>query len=136
MHLKKRGNIYWLRYRIDGQDSGESLHTTSRREAEKILAVKKSEYVTGKFQIKPKAVSLKDFASQYIELVRQHNKDVKHKETHLRWFIERFRGYNLHEITAAMVTKAQQDLIKTSFYELNYYDLRVRKKFSGSKPHI
>ena len=45
--LRLRGRIWWLRYRVNGREHEESSHTTSRREAEKLLARRQAELAVG-----------------------------------------------------------------------------------------
>jgi integrase len=45
--LWRRGSIWWLRYRVDGQEHRESSHSTSQREAEKLLAKRQAELSAG-----------------------------------------------------------------------------------------
>jgi hypothetical protein len=42
-----RGHIWWLRYRVNGREHRESSHSTSRREAEKLLAKRQAELSVG-----------------------------------------------------------------------------------------
>jgi len=45
--LWQRGRIWWLRYRVNGQEHRESSGSTSRREAEKLLARRQAELSVG-----------------------------------------------------------------------------------------
>ena len=45
--LRLRGRIWWLRYRVNGREHEESSHSTSRREAEKLLARRQAELAVG-----------------------------------------------------------------------------------------
>ena len=45
--LRLRGRVWWLRYRIAGREHWESSHSTSRREAEKLLARRQAELSVG-----------------------------------------------------------------------------------------
>src|SRR5918994_7212292 len=42
-----RGRFWWLRYRVNGQEHRESSHSTSRREAEKLLDKRQAELSVG-----------------------------------------------------------------------------------------
>lgn len=45
--LRLRGRIWWLRYRVDGKEHAESSHSTSKREAEKLLERRQTEFGLG-----------------------------------------------------------------------------------------
>lgn len=45
--LWRRGRLWWLRYRVDGREHRESSHSTSQREAEKLLAKRQAELSVG-----------------------------------------------------------------------------------------
>jgi len=45
--LWRRGNIWWLRYRVAGREHRESSHSTSQREAEKLLDKRQAELSVG-----------------------------------------------------------------------------------------
>jgi hypothetical protein len=45
--LRLRGRIWWLRYRTGGREHEESSHSTSRRDAEKLLARRQAEHSLG-----------------------------------------------------------------------------------------
>ncbi len=45
--LRLRGRLWWLRYRVSGREHEESSHSTSRREAEKLLARRQAELAVG-----------------------------------------------------------------------------------------
>src|SRR5215204_3350452 len=45
--LWQRGRLWWLRYRVNGKEHRESSHSTSRREAEKLLAKRQAELSVG-----------------------------------------------------------------------------------------
>src|SRR4051812_35332128 len=45
--LWQRGRIWWLRYRVNGKEHRESSHSSSRREAEKLLSRRQAELSVG-----------------------------------------------------------------------------------------
>src|SRR5215210_3004241 len=45
--LRLRGRLWWLRYRVDGRMHEESSHSTSQREAEKLLAKRQAQLSVG-----------------------------------------------------------------------------------------
>jgi hypothetical protein len=45
--LWRRGRFWWLRYRVGGHEHRESSHSTSRREAEKLLSRRQAEHTIG-----------------------------------------------------------------------------------------
>jgi integrase len=45
--LRLRGRLWWLRYRMNGREHWESSHSTSRREAEKLLDRRQAELAIG-----------------------------------------------------------------------------------------
>ena len=47
--LRLRGRIWWLRYRMNGREHEESSNSTSRRQAEKLLARRQAELAIGQF---------------------------------------------------------------------------------------
>jgi hypothetical protein len=67
MGIYKRGNVYW----IDYYDSNrrrvqESSQSSIRREAEKLLTIRKSEILRGIYK-QPIEISLGEFGSRYME---------------------------------------------------------------------
>jgi outer membrane translocation and assembly module TamA len=45
--LWQRGQLWWLRYWVNGKEHRESSHSTSQREAEKLLARRQAELSVG-----------------------------------------------------------------------------------------
>ncbi len=69
--LRKRGEIWWLRYRVNGREHEESSHSTSQREAEKLLARRQAEHAIGNLTAPDsKRVTFTDLA----ELIRNDYK--------------------------------------------------------------
>lgn len=114
MNLKKRGKIWYVRYRLNGHDIAESLHTTSRREAERILAVKRAELVRGQIKAAPRDVMFLDFAQEYIDSCVEYNRAIKDKVRHVNWFLAEWGNLPMAQITPDMVFAAQRKLVQQS----------------------
>ena len=61
--IRLRGRLWWLRYRVNGREHEESSHSTSHREAEKLLARRQAELAIGQLTApETKRVTFTDLA--------------------------------------------------------------------------
>jgi len=80
MGVYKRGRIWWLSYTIDGRQVFESSGSTTRKEAENALVMRKAAIVQGtlqrRFRVTNKAngVTLVQFTQQYLRYARANKR--------------------------------------------------------------
>src|SRR5690242_14529587 len=70
----KRGRIWWIAYTVNGKQRCESAHTTNKRLAEKLQAVREAEIFEGRFHLpasRPPVFS--DYAQDYLANVPHWN---------------------------------------------------------------
>ena len=94
-------NKYWIDYRdAEGRRYREVIGT-SKREAEKALAVRKAEIVQGKFNFKKKArkISFREFAAKYLDYARINKRSWRRDETSLKSLVPIFGETFISKIT-------------------------------------
>ena len=104
MGIYKRGNVYW----IDYYDSNrrrvqESSQSSIRREAEKLLTIRKSEILRGIYK-QPIEISLGEFGKRYMEHAKANKRSWLRDEqmlNHLGAFFG--KGKPLAEITPMQI---------------------------------
>ncbi len=82
--FRKTGRkIWWLSFTLGGRQVFESSHSTSKRFAEKLLAVRKAEVAEGRFNLlKSHAPSLGEWSERYLER-------ITHDSTRKRYSVSR-----------------------------------------------
>ena len=98
---------YWIDYRdADGRRYREAIGK-SKREAEKALAVRKSEIVQGKFNFKKKArrVSFREFTSKYLDYARTNKRSWGRDATSLKALMPVFGETSISKITEWQVER-------------------------------
>jgi len=92
--FRKTGQrIWWLSYMVGGRQVFESSHSTSKRFAEKLLAIRKAEVAAGRYEILKPAPRLGDWTEKYLETVEHPN--TKKRYTVSKINIVRFFGEDL-----------------------------------------
>jgi integrase len=97
---------WWMSLMIDGHQHCESTHTSNKRVAKKILAIRLAEIAEGRFPglLKSHAPTLKDYISKYLE-----SRTDLHPNTRTRYAVSRrsledfFAGTRLPDITNARI---------------------------------
>jgi integrase len=81
--FRKTGRrIWWLSYTVDGRQVFESSHSTSKRFAEQLLAIRKAEVAAGRYEILKKAPALGEWSDKYLQR-------ISHSNTRKRYSISR-----------------------------------------------
>ena len=112
--LSRRGNVYWMDYRVNGKRYRESTGTTLRREAEYIYACRKKEAKEGKIpEIKKiKSHTLVQLGDNYLEWAK-HQKCAGNKKDYLRQIIAELGDLDLRDLSTLAVEKFQSKHLKT-----------------------
>lgn len=108
--LYQRGPFWWLCYRVNGQEHRESSHSTSRREAEKLLARRQAELSVGIRAPDTKRLTFSDLA----DIVRADYKvrgrrSLKRLEISLAHLEAYFGTYRALGITGDRITAYEQE---------------------------
>lgn len=111
MALYQRGRIWYADYYADGQRIQESTGTATKREAEKILALRISEVQRGVF-VKPIHITLAEFGERYIEYAKAHKRSWK-RDVQMLSNLQNFFGESkLRDITPLRIEEYQQVRVK------------------------
>lgn len=105
--LYKRGRIWWIANCIGGKQYCESTHTTNKRLALQILALKQSEILRGQFHL-PSAnpPKLEAYANDYLETVLHPNTRRRY-QSNVNNLLKSFRNSKLSQITAEQIVAYQ-----------------------------
>src|SRR5215207_5674929 len=109
--LWQRGRLWWLRYRVNGQEHRESSRSTSKREAEKLLAKRQAELSVGILTAPDaKRVTFDDLAdmvrADYKVRARRSSVTLEGSLANLQAF---FGGCRALAITSDRITTYEQD---------------------------
>ena len=115
--LRLRGRIWYIRYRVDGREYWESAHSTSQRQAEKLLARRQAELGLGVFTAPDaKRVTFADLAEiirdDYRVKGRRSLPTLKQSLTRLAKFFGNCRALG---ITADRVTAYERDMLDAGY---------------------
>lgn len=109
--LSKRGNVYWVDYRVNGKRYRESTGTTKRREAEYILACRKKDAKEGKTpdikRIKKETVFAE--LAQVYKNWSKPQKAYKDKALRVDQLIKIFGNYPLNIFTTRILEEYQSE---------------------------
>lgn len=103
MGILRRGGIWWINYCVCGKQKFESTHSTSKRFAQKILAIRKAEIIEGRFGLpKSNSPTLHDWSESFLETIPHPNTKRTYKSCieSLRAFFDEKR---LPQITAEQI---------------------------------
>ena len=109
MGVYLRGKSWYIDFWFKGQRIRESIGP-SRKNAEKVIAKKKTEIVENRFldiRKEPAPVKFHDFAKEYLQWSKANKKASTHKRDFyvLRVFDAEFDGKNIQDITAWQIEK-------------------------------
>lgn len=118
MAIYRRGRVFWIDYYDQNHMRvQESSHSAMRRDADALLALRKSEILRGVFR-RPVKITLGEFAVRYMEHAKANKRSWLRDEQMLKQLKEFFGiGRQLAEITAA---------------DIEGYKLHRRAEVSGS----
>ncbi len=103
----KDGKLNWyIDYYFDGKRIRESVGT-SKTLAEKALAVRKTEILQGKYNLKSKLKSpfFEVFTPEYLEYSKAHKRSYRRDVDIIKALMPYFKGYRLSQITPEMIEK-------------------------------
>ena len=84
MGVYKRGNTYWVDfYDSQGNRTQESSHSSSKRDAEDLLALRKSEVIRGTFK-RPVRITFGEFGAKYMEYAKGNKRSWLRDEQMLK----------------------------------------------------
>jgi len=112
--LWQRGRIWWVRYRVNGKEHRESSASTSRREAEKILAKRQAELSVGILTAPDaKRVTFTDLADMIRDDYRvRDRRSLDRLELSLAHLEEFFRSCRALSITTDRVTAYERERLE------------------------
>jgi len=118
MGIYRRRNVWWITYHDQNRRRvQESSHSTIRRDAERLHALRKSEVLRGVYR-EPVKISLETFAERYMEYAKTNKRSWLRDEQLLKPLKEFFR--------------AERQLANITPPEVEEYKLWRRKQVSGS----
>ena len=103
----KDGKMRWyIDYYYDGKRMRKSVGT-SKTLAEKALAVRKTEILQGKYNLKSKLKSpfFEVFTPEYLEYSKAHKRSYRRDVDIIKALMPYFKGYRLSQITPEMIEK-------------------------------
>ncbi len=111
--LWKRGDIWWIRYTLNGVRYSESAKTRSKDVARALLEQRKLDAERGMLNL-PKVArqTLSDFEPKYLEWARRHKSSVRRDEWCLRQLLPLFGHFRLADITRTRIEAYQRDRLK------------------------
>jgi integrase len=109
MSIYRRGDNWYVDFTFKGERVRESIGP-SRKDAEKVIAKKKTEIVENKYldvRKEPAPVKFHDFAKEYLEWGKSNKKASTCNRDHytMRLLDAEFEGKNIQDITAWMIEK-------------------------------
>ncbi|HZA92425.1 MAG TPA: hypothetical protein VE420_07340, partial [Gemmatimonadales bacterium] len=106
-----RGRIWWIRYRLDGREHWESSHSTSEREAEKLLAQRQAERQIGHFTAPDvRRTTVSDLAQMLRDDYRINgHRSLKRAENSLTHLLAAFGGSRATTVTADRIAAYIRD---------------------------
>jgi integrase len=109
----KKGRIWWINYVVGGRQKRESSGSKSRRVAEKILALKKTQALEGRLGLpKSHVPRLGDWVKRFLALI-SHAKTKSRYQSSINNILRHFgRNVRLSEITPEMIFEFQQKRIE------------------------
>jgi integrase len=104
--FRKTGRkIWWLSFTSAGRQVFESSHSTSKRFAEKLLAIRQAEVATGRYEMLKKSPPLGEWSEKYLKSVQNNNTRRRYACSSVA--LNLFFGENelLNNITAARINE-------------------------------
>ncbi|MFI5097241.1 MAG: tyrosine-type recombinase/integrase [Candidatus Acidiferrales bacterium] len=118
MGIYQRNRVWWINYYDQNRRRiQESSHSTSRREAEKLHALRKSEVLRGVYR-QPVRITLEEFSKRYMEYAKANKRSWLRDEQMLKPLTEFFG--------------ADRQLTDITPPDIEGYKLHRRKQVSGS----
>lgn len=114
--LLLRGNIWHMRFRIKGVTVAESTRTSSRDEAERVLALRKAEVAQQLAPASTRSINLHDAVERYCQ-TRAHLPSHKNAVVRLGHFRKKIRNIPLERISDQDVQSVVQDFYAAGMKE-------------------
>jgi integrase-like protein len=116
--LYKRGRIWWMAYMVDGEQQCESTGTTNKRLAQKILNLRITEIIEGRFRLpRSDAPRFKQFSQQFLDSIRHENTRKRYKSSVIN-LLSYFGDIRLSEITPERIEEFKDARLKETKCEL------------------
>jgi integrase len=110
--LYKRGNVYWMCYKINGKLYRESTGKTSQKEAEYVQACRRKEIADEKLpDIKRANFKLAELAKEYLKWA-ERQRSYKDKKLWIKQLIEVFGSLDLKELNTMAIEQWQCERLK------------------------
>lgn len=109
MSIYQRGENWYIDFRFKGQRIRESIGP-SRRDAEKVIAKRKTEIIENRFldiRKDPEPVTFHDFAKEYLQWAKANKKSSTYSRDlyTVRVFDKEFEGKNIQDLTTWQIEK-------------------------------
>lgn len=103
----KRGNVWWIKYYVDGKEIRHSLKTKDRTVAKYLLNKKEIELSRGPEAPPPKNISIEIVLSEYLEASRTKKTPatIRNEQSWIRHYLNWSKASTLAGITAVAVDK-------------------------------
>src|SRR5579863_8592125 len=103
--FRKTGRrIWWLSYSVSGEQVFESSHSTSKRFAEKLLAIRKAEVAEGRYNfLKTQCPPLGEWSDKYLESVQHWNTRRRYKCSAANLTAFFGNGIKINQISASKI---------------------------------
>jgi integrase len=109
MGLHRRGRIWWISYMVAGRQRRESSHSTNKRVAQNLLAIRQAQVLEGRLQLpRSKPPHFEEWSEQFLR------EQVTHPSTKERYRFSvdqlwvHFKGARLSEITPELIEDFKQ----------------------------
>lgn len=110
--LYKRGNVFWMCFKVNGKLYREGTGKSTQKEAEYVLACRRKEVAEGKLPAR------KIIGCKFAELAKDYDTWVKKqkaygsKKTFIRHLMEKFGDLNIDDLNTRIVEQWQTKLLK------------------------
>ena len=111
--LYKRGNVYWMCYKVDGKLYRESTGKTLQKDAEYVLSCRRKEIKEGKLINSSKTnCKFAELAKEYDTWAKQQ-KGYRTKKFIIRQLVEEFGNFNVNDLNTMIVERYQTKHLST-----------------------
>jgi len=112
MGILKRGRYYQINYMANGKQVFESTKSTSRRFAQKLLAIRKAEVAEGRYRLPAsKPPQLSEYADQFLETI-QHPNTKRTYASSIQMLKKFFGTARLNQISAGRIEAFKRERLK------------------------
>ncbi len=110
--LYKRGNVFWMCYRVNGKLYRESTGMTTQKEAEYVLSCRRKEIEEGELpDAKRTNFKFAELAKEYLKWA-ERQRSYKDKKLWIRQLIEVFGNLNVKDLNTRIIEQWQSERMK------------------------